>query len=397
MTTRRRFLEIATGALAAAAAPRSATARVLPEPSGEGTAEFERGPTGARVAYVGAFTSKARNAHGEGLAVFRVDQTSGRWARIQLLAGEINPSFLAVDARGRALYAVHADTDQVSAFAIDARSGELALMNRQSTGGANPVHLAIDPTGRFLVVADYATGGVAVVPINTDGSLGARSDLVKLSGEPGPHRTEQSASHPHHCPFDARGRFIVVPDKGLDRVYVFRLDGARGTLVPAKSPFVKTRAGAGPRHAGFHPRLPFAYVINELDSTIAMYRIGETGALDPMQIVPSIPATFTGDNTGSEIVVSPSGRYVYGSNRGHDSIGVFRIDERTGMLSSVGWEPTRGAGPRFIGLGPAGARMYAANQGSDSIVEFDADRESGALHHTGLVVPTGTPVCLVWR
>jgi len=352
---------------------------------------------GARFAYVGSFTSEARNARGEGLAVYRIDAASGRWTRAQALAREVNPSFLALDPRRPFLYSVHADANLVSAFAIDERSGELTLLNRQPSGGDNPVHLAIDATGRFLVVANYGAGSVAVLSINADGSLGARTDLVALTGEPGPHRTEQAVPHPHHCPFDPGGRFVVVPDKGLDRIFVFRLDAAKGTLVPADRPSVKTRAGAGPRHAGFHPRLPYAYVINELDSTIAAYRFTDSGALEPLQNLPSIPATFTGDNTGAAIAVAPSGRFVYGSNRGHDSIGVFRIDESSGLLSTIGWEPTRGATPRFISLDPAGARLFAANQRGDSIVEFEADEATGALRATGQIVATGTPVCVVLR
>jgi 6-phosphogluconolactonase len=351
----------------------------------------------ARVAYVGSFTSKSRNARGEGLSVYRTDSVSGQWTRIQVLSDEVNPSFLALDARRRFLYAVHGDTDQVSAFAINPQNGELTLVNRQSTGGTNPAHLAIDPTGRFLVVVNYGGGSVAVVPITANGSLGARSDLVTMVGELGPHRIEQASSHPHHCPFDPRGRFVVVPDKGLDRVFVFRLDAANGTLVAAATPFVKTRPGAGPRHVGFHPHLPFAYVINELDSTVATYRVAESGAFEAIQIVPSIPGTFTGNNTGSGIVVSPAGHFVFASNRGHDSIGVFRVDARTGMLTAVAWESTRGAVPRFIGPGPTDTLLYAANQGGDSIVEFETDLGTGALRHTGRVVAAGTPVCVVWR
>ena len=350
-----------------------------------------------RIAYVGAFTSKSRNARGEGLSVFRIDPANGAWTRIQLLGDEVNPSFLAIDARRRFLYAVHADTDQVSAFAIDPQAGTLALVNRQSTGGTNPVHVALDPAGRFLVVANYGGGSVAVLPVNADGSLGARTDLVTLAGEAGPHRIEQTSSHPHQCPFDPGGRFVIVPDKGLDRVFVFRLDTAAGKLVPADAPFTRTRAGAGPRHAGFHPRLPIAWVVNELDSTVVTYRTSPSGALEPVQILPSIPSTFTGNNTGSGIVVSASGRFVFVSNRGHDSIGTFRVDETNGQLSPVAWEPTGGAVPRFIGAGPTENLLYAANQNGDSVVEFDIDSATGRLRRTGRSVSTGTPVCVVWR
>src|SRR5262249_44123967 len=197
------------------------------------------------------------------------------------------------------------------------------------------VHLAIDVTGRFLVVANYATGTVAVLPINPDGSLAPLSDLTTLSGTPGPHRTQQESSHPHHCPFDRTGRVVVVPDKGLDKIFVYRLDPARGRLAAANPPDVPSRAGAAPRHVGFHPMLPYAYVINELDSTIATYHFDpDKGALKPLQIVTTLPSSYTGNNTGAEIAVAPSGRFLYGSNRGHDSIAIFAIDQSTGLLTS---------------------------------------------------------------
>ena len=377
--TRREFLGTAAAAVVAAA----------------GTGQTASGAP--RFAYLGTFTSEARKARGEGLSAYRIDPESGRWLRVHLLNREVNPSYLAVDPKRPLLYAVHSEANQVSAFSINETTGELTLINRQSCGGDNPVHLDLDATGRFLVVANYGSGSIVVLPVNTNGSLGSRTDLVTLKGELGPHRTEQSVPHPHQCPFDPSGRTVVVPDKGLDRLFVFRLDTARGVLVPGDPPSIRVRSGAGPRHVGFNPRLPFAYVINELDSTVTTFRFGEPGAFKPLQILPSIPATFTGDNTGAAIDVAPSGNYVYVSNRGHDSIGIFRVDESTGLLSPVAWEPTRGATPRFIGLDPSGERLYAANQRADTIVEFEVDQAGGTLRATGRIVVAGTPVCVVWR
>ena len=350
-----------------------------------------------RFAYVGSFTSEARKARGEGISAYRIDPATGRWARVQALSREVNPGYLAVDPRRPVLYAVHSEANQVSAFAINDTTGELTLINRQSCGGDNPVHLALDATGRFLVVANYASGNVIALQVDADGSLGRRTADVALKGELGPHRTEQAVPHPHQCPFDPSGRFIVVPDKGLDRLFAFRLDAATGALVPADPPSVKTRSGSGPRHIGFHPRLPFAYVINELDSTVGAYRTRDAEALEPIQIVPSIPSSHTGDNTGAAVAVAPSGRFVYVSNRGHNSVGIFRVDESNGLLSAVAWEPTTGPTPRFIGLDPAGARLYAANQAGDTIVEFDVSDASGLLTATGRIMVAGTPVCVVWR
>lgn len=353
--------------------------------------------TAPTMMYVGSFTGEGRG-HGEGLSVFRRSGESDRWTLIQLLEELADPSFLILDRQGRCLYSVHGDGTQATAFRIDQTTGRLNVLNRQPTGGTNGVHLAIDAGGRFLVVANYATGSVAVLPMNADGSLAPLSDLATLSGTPGPHRTQQESSHPHHCPFDRTGRFIVVPDKGLDKVFVYRLDTSRGRLMPGTPADVASRAGAAPRHAGFHPTRPFVYVINELDSTIATYHFDpERGVLEPRQVHTTLPSSYTGNNSGAEIAVAPSGRFVYGSNRGHDSIAVFAVDQSTGVLTSVGWEPTQGRTPRFFGLDPSGTHLYAANQNSDTIVIFRVDQTSGKLTPTGETVKVASPTTIAFR
>ena len=394
-TTRRELLGLSAAWIAAAAARPSGAAG--PRPGGVPATAHAGAETAPRFAYVGSFATSTRGAHGEGLSVYGIDPASRRWTRVQLLDTEINPGYLALHPRRPVLYSVHPVANEVSAFAIDDRTGALTLINRQPSGGDDPSYLAIEPDGRFLVVANYVAGNIEVLPVNADGSLGAPTDLVATKGELGPHRTEQPGPHPHQCQFDPSGRFVVVPDKGFDRLFVFRIDSVKGTLGPADPPFTRTRSGAGPRHIAFHPRLSYAWVINELDSTVTAYRFRDTGALEPIQIVPSLPSTYTGDNTGAAIVVSPSGRFVYVSNRGHESVGVFRVDESSGTLAAVGWEPTKGSTPRFIGLDPAGTHLYAANQRSDSIVEFAVDKTSGALSATGQIVKANTPVCVVFR
>jgi 6-phosphogluconolactonase (cycloisomerase 2 family) len=345
--------------------------------------------------YVGSFTAKD-GGRGEGLSVFR--RESAGWTLIQLLKDLADPSYLIVDRQGRFLYSAHGDGTQATAYRIDQETGRLTIVNRQPTGGRNGVHLAIDATNRFLAVANYATGSLAVLPINPDGSLAAVSDLATLAGTPGPHRTQQESSHPHHCPFDPSGRFIVVPDKGLDQVFVYRLDTARGKLVPADPPAVRARAGAAPRHVAFHPRQPYAYVINELDSTITTYHFDpDKGVLEPLQIRPTTPPTYTGNNSGAEIAVASSGRFVYGSNRGHDSIAIFAIDQAGGTLTPVGWESTQGRTPRFFGLDPSGTHLYAANQGSDTVVIFRVNETTGALTATNQIVQVAAPTTIAWR
>ena len=361
-------------------------------------AQPHRESDNAMFAYVGCYTTEKRNGHGKGINVYRMDPTSSAWSHVQLVEHVVNPSFLALDRSSRFLYAVHGDMTYASAFAIDARTGRLTLVNRQETGGTNPVHLAVDQTNGFLVVSNYTSGSVALLPINSDGSLASLSHLVELKGPLGPDPKEQAGSHPHHNPFDRQGRFILVPDKGLDKVFVFRLETSTGKLVPADPPHVATRPGAGPRHVDFHPNLPFAYVINELDSTLAAYHYdADRGRLTLQQLETTLPPDFAGNNTTAEVAVQPSGRFVYGSNRGHNSIVIFAIDAATGLLKRVGWEPTRGSTPRYFGLDPSGALLYAGNQDTDTIVAFRVDGATGKLMPTGQVVKTGSPVTIVFR
>jgi 6-phosphogluconolactonase (cycloisomerase 2 family) len=244
-----------------------------------------------------------------------------------------------------------------------------------------------------------------VVPIEKDGTLGPRSDLVNLSGEPGPDGKRQASSHPHDAVFDPSGRFLAVPDLGFDRIFVFRLDPASGKLTPNDPPFVKTRAGAGPRHIAFHPKMPLAYVINELGSSVATYRFDpQHGSLHPIQIVPSTPANYTGNNHGAEIAVAPSGRVVYASNRGHDSIGVFAVNAGDGTLTPAGWALTHAKSPRFFCLDPGAKHLYAANadegfseqQNTDTIVPFTINQANGMLTPTGQVLKANSPCTIVF-
>jgi 6-phosphogluconolactonase len=385
--TRRDWLRGAAGLMATIAAGGCAAA------GGPGAATRRR----PMFAYVGCYTSKERNGKGEGISAYRIDAASGQWTEVQLVREIVNPSWLTLDRQQRCLYAAHGDGSEATAFAIDRDSGRLTPLNRQPTKGRNGVRLGIDGSNKFAVLANYSTGSVAVLPINPDGSLGALTDLVTLEGKPGPHRTEQVSAHPHDVVFDPRGRFVVVPDKGLDTTFVFRLDTTRGTLVPAEPPSVASRPGAGPRHADFHPTRPYLYQINELDSTITTFQFDtHRGELMPLQTITTLPPSFTGVSTTSEIAVAPSGRFVYGSNRGHDSIVIFAVDDATGVLSPVGWESTQGRVPRFFALDPSGTFLYAANQNSDTIVAFTVDRATGKLKPTGQVVKTGSPSSIVF-
>ena len=269
------------------------------------------------------------------------------------------------------------------------------------------MHLSIDLSGRWIITANYSAGSVGVVPIEKDGTLGPRSDLVDLKGEPGPDRVRQASSHPHEAVFDPSGRFVAIPDLGLDRVFLFRLDAASGKLTANDPPFVATRKRAGPRHIAFHPKMPFAYVVNELDSTVAAYRFdAQRGSMQTNQILPSTPSSFTGELSSAEIAVAPNGRFVYASNRCNNSIATFTVDERAGTLTPVGWVPTHGNSPRFFGLDPAAKFLYAANadegfgppeeKNTDTIVPFKINQTDGMLTPTGQVIKTYSPCTIVF-
>jgi 6-phosphogluconolactonase len=345
-------------------------------------------------AYVGSYTDPERHGQGDGINVYRVDPRSGAFRHIQRISQLENPSFLTLSPDGRHLYSVHGDRTVATAFCIDQRSGTLTYLNRQPTGGFNPVHLAFDRTGRFLVVANYTTDSACALPVMGDGSLHSYAALTVVKGELGPHKTQQRGMYPHDIPLDPQGRFFYVPCKGGDCVIAYRLDARRGILVETSR--VAARPGAGPRHIAFHPKRALAYVLNELDSTITTYRQDRrTGALEPLHVVRSTPAEFTAYSTGAEIAVDRAGRNVYVSNRGHDSIGVFAIDARSGTLAPKQWVPTKGSVPRFFCIDPTERFLYVANQGGHSIVAYRIGRD-GKLSPTSFRLRVGSPACIVF-
>jgi 6-phosphogluconolactonase len=349
-------------------------------------------------AFVGCYTSADRNGHGTGISTYRMDPRTGVWEQRSAIKGITNPSFLALHPNGKLLYCVHGGSGQgISSFTIAPDSGALTYLNTQPSGGTNPVHLSIHPSGSCLVVANYTGGTVALLPIAQGGTVQPPGSVLELTGAPGPDPVEQPGPHPHDIPLDPSGQFAVVPDKGLDRVFVFRLDTAQGNLIPTEQQSVQSQPGAGPRHAALHPSAPYLYLINELDSTVTAYGFeSDNGALTELQVLTSLPEDFDGRSTGAEIAVAPSGNFVYASNRGHDSIVIFAVDPSSGKLTTVGWEPTQGRQPRHFALDPSGSFLYAANQASDSITTFAVDQTRGTLKSTGQVVRTGSPVSIVF-
>ena len=329
------------------------------------------------------------------MSVYRIDP-SGVWTLLQTLPTVPNPQFIAFDRQKRFLYSIHGDGSEVCAYAIDKPSGQIKFLNKQPTNGNNSTHLTPDPSNRYIVIGNGP--GVAVYPINQDGSLKPFSDMVPAPGKVGPHRNQSGAGpHPHYVSFDPSGRFLLAPDRGVDRIHVYRLDGSTGKLVANDPAFARTRRGAGPRHLAFHPSKPWTYVCDELDSTVTAYGWNsERGEFRALQVIPTLPETYMGNNSPAEIEVAPSGNFVYVSNRGHNSIVTYSVNPANGALAPVAWEPTQGHTPRFFTLDPTGGLLYAANLESHNIVAFRVDQNTGKLTPTGQVVETGSPSCIIF-
>jgi 6-phosphogluconolactonase len=354
--------------------------------------------------YIGTYTRRESFVDGkaEGFYIYHLDPGSGQltYAATVTGLGTVNPSYLTLGPDKSRLYAVNelykseGPNGTVSAFAIDPATGRLRYLNQQSTHGLAPCYASIEPAGRYCLVANYETGSLCVLPIQNDGSLGEATDTVQFSGS-GPVPERQEVPHAHMVLPSPDGSFILAVDLGADRLMAFRLDRERGALSPADPPWTQLPPGTGPRHLAFHPHRPFAYVINELRSTVTVSRYDEQqGAFAALQTISTLPDGFTGQNLGAEIMVAPSGRFVYASNRGHDSLAIYAVDPETGRLALVGHESSQGVGPRAFILDPSGALLLVANQDTDTVVTFWIDQDSGTLRATGHVAAVPTPVCL---
>ncbi len=343
--------------------------------------------------YVGTYTGRGS----KGIYAFEFNLQTGEASQPRLVAETPNPSFLAIHPSLRFLYAVNeiwggGKEGTVSAFAIQL-DGSLRFLNLQPSKGIGPCHLTVDKTGKFVLVANYGSGSVAVLPILPDGRLGETTCTIQHEGKSAnPQR--QEGPHAHSINLDPANKFAIVADLGIDKLLVYQFDATKGTLKTNDPPFVATAPGAGPRHVAFHPNGKFVYAINELNSTVTAYRYDAAkGTLTEIQTVSTLPEGFTGTNTTAEVQVHPSGRFLYGSNRGHDSIAIFTIDSE-GKLTSIGHQPTQGKTPRNFGIDPTGTYLLAANQDSDNLVVFRIDPQTGKLEPTGLTLEILTPVCV---
>jgi len=345
--------------------------------------------------YFGTYTDTTS----KGIYMGMFDVAEGRLSGIELAAPAARPSFLAIHPRRPLLYAVGETanfqgkkTGVVRAFAIEA-SGKLRLLNEQPSGGAGPCHVSVEPGGRCVLVANYSGGSVACLPIEEGGRLAPPSSVIQHRGS-GPNRQRQEGPHAHSINVDPTGRFALAPDLGCDKVFVYRLEAAAGRLIPHDPPAVDLAPGAGPRHLDFHPNGQFAYVINELNSTVTTLAYdAAAGRLKVVASVSTLPADFSGPNTTADVHVHPSGKFLYGSNRGHDSIAIFAIGA-DGTLRPLGHQPTRGKTPRNFALDLTGQYLLAANQDSDTVAVFRIDIQTGLLRPVGEPVAVPRPVCI---
>ena len=360
-----------------------------------------------RFLFVGTYTEDIRfgtgqvlEGKGKGIYCFRFDRDTGALELTSVAGGVRNPSYLNLDAAGERLYATNElkeDDDHpggaVSAFAVDRKSGKLTLLDSRPSHGSDPCNLMVEPRGKFVLVANYTSGSVTVLPILVDGALGDATDTVRHVGR-GKDAARQEAPHAHAVAMDRDGH-VFVSDLGIDRTMIYRLDSATGKLTRNAVPWAVAEPGAGPRQLVIHPDRPFAYVINELDSTVSMYGLDpDTGALDERQTVSALPSGYAGTNTCAELQMSPSGRFLYGANRGHDSLVVYAVEPDTGKLGLIGHEPSRGRSPRHFSIDPTGQFLAAANQDSDNLIIFRIDPQSGKLAFTGFEVHVPNPVCV---
>lgn len=336
-----------------------------------------------------------------GIYSFHVDLLTGKPGPVAVVAETVNPSFLAVHPNGKILYAVNETAEfkgvkagGVSAFAV-AAEGKLRLLNQQPSGGKNPCHLIVDRAGKNLLIANYSGGSFEIIPLSIDGSLKEPSCVVQHKGKETEPGKKPSKSKCHSINPDPSDKYVFVTDLGLDRVFFYKYDGEKGIVAPNDPPALLLPPKSGPRHFAWHPFGRYAYIINETNSTITAASFDpEKGTLKELQTISTLPSGFTDETDCAEIQVHPSGKFLYGSNRGHDSIAIFSIDEKTGKLKTLGYEPTQGKIPRNFCIDPTGKYLLAANQKSNNIVIFAIDPATGLLKPTGEKIDLPSPMCI---
>ena len=349
------------------------------------------------LVYVGTYNK----AKGRGIHAFRFDVTTGQLTSLGLATEAVNPTFVTTDPRGRFLYATKEvarhegkKSGAVRAFTIDRRTGKLRFLNEVASGGTIPCYVSLDRAAKSVLVANYGSGSVEVIHLLDDGRLGKITAFDRRAGTSvNPDR--QEGPHAHWINVSPDNRYALSSDLGLDKVFVYRFDEKTGTLEPNDPAYAMVAPGSGPRHIAFAPSGRFVYLINELKSTITTFSYNAArGALRKLQTVSTLPKKFKGQSDCAEIAVSPSGKFVYGSNRGHDSIAVFAVDSQKGTLTAVERVSTQGKIPRHFAIDPTGSYLLVGNQASDSLVVFRIDQKTGRLSPTGQSLRVPSPACV---
>lgn len=351
--------------------------------------------------FVGTYTNT--KAGSKGIYSYRYNSSSGQLASLGVAAETSNPSYLAADPTGRFLYAVNelqdykgAKSGAVTAFAIDHKSGKLTKLNEVASRGEDPCYISLDKTGKYVLVANYTSGNIAVFPVQKNGSLGEATAFIQHHGT-GPNKERQEGPHAHFIKTTADNRFAIVSDLGLDKIFVYRFDAAKGSLTPNDPPYADVPPGNGPRHVTFAPNNKYAYSVNELKSTVTAFTFDSSrGVLKAFQTTSTLPGNFNGQNDTAEIHEAPNGKFVYASNRGHDSIAVFAVEQSTGRLTLIRNFSILGKTPRDFELDPAASHLLAAGQDSNNIVVFRINAQTGALTPTGTSVNVPAPVGLAF-
>jgi 6-phosphogluconolactonase len=354
---------------------------------------------GTMLVYFGTYTG----AKSQGIYVARFDSTTGRLSAPQLAAETKNPTFLAVSPGEHFLYAVDETGDAsgqraggVRVFSLENKTGKLTPLNQQASGGSGPCHVVVDVMGKCLLAANYGSGSIAALPIHADGSLGEATTTIQHTGS-GANPARQAGPHAHFILPSPDNRFTLDCDLGLDKIFINHLDANAAKLTPGDPPFATVAPGSGPRHLVFSHDGKFVYVINEMGGTITVFSYAATNAaMTEVQTISTLPKDFSGSSTCAEISLHPNGKFLYGSNRGHDSIAIFAVDQKTGKLTFVEHQSTQGRTPRHFAIDPTGRWLFAENQASDSVVVFAIDADTGKLKPTGQTVSVGAPVCAVF-
>jgi 6-phosphogluconolactonase len=390
---------VAVAAAVGAAAPAKAPAAAAPAPSLAGVGQPVVAGVGARI-YVGTYTGQSK-----GIYTLTLDRTTGALSAPEVAAETPNPSFLALDPSGRFLYAANETsnfggqkTGSVTAFAVTPETGKLKALGQQPSGGAAPCHLVVDSASKHVLVANYGSGTIEILPIGADGSLGAPSQTIQHAGS-GPNRGRQEAPHAHGVGFDPAGKIALAADLGADKIFVYQYDAVSGKLSVSSRVALSAsppEAGAGPRHFAFSPSGKFLYEINELNSTVGVYSYdAASGALAAVQSVSTVAPGAKG-GSAAEVAVHPSGKFVYASTRGTNTLAAYAVDPVSGKLTPVGFEPTQGGGPRHFAIDPTGAYLIVANQDAGNLVVFKIDPATGKLKATGGKAQVPQAVCVTF-